>query len=135
MSFPLATHGQPTPRTPSPAPPAALKVIAALKEVRPVQLEKAVSFWRYGKMVEAQDLILLRVMIEGLAEFLPRGIGPPLFLYGDWVCLVLQDPLGSSGEAVLLAPFPAQDETPVLWLSPRGMSPQELHQETTRAYR
>ena len=115
---------------PSPAPEASSvnkKVLASVTETQPVHFDQPVTFWRHGSQFQANDAILLRVQVGKVFEFQPRGIGPPLFVYGESVCVTVKSPL-ADGLAVVLAPPPSPGPPPLLWLSPPGMEPKELDQ-------
>lgn len=109
--------------------------ITNIHEVRLIRLEQPTITWRNGNQVELQDALVLEVKVIDLFDFFPRNISPPLFLYGDTVCVVLKDPWETpDGEFVLLTPRPNSNETKALWLSPSGILPEELNPDNTQAY-
>jgi hypothetical protein len=94
--------------------------VAAIEEARLATLGAEAQFWRDGARIAARELIVIRVRLTGLSEFMPRAMTPPLFVVDDTVAVLIRGPLGT-GEAVLVAP---RGES--LWLTERGVLPQEL---------
>jgi len=102
---------------------------AAINEIRSVRLADPTPFWRNGKQFSSADLLVFRVRLTDPSEFVPRGITPPLFVYGDTVCQVIREPF-PSGEAILLAPrIPGPA---LLWLTETGVLAQELSPSETQ---
>jgi hypothetical protein len=112
----------PTARPPRAVPPRALERIV---EARHVRLGKPVLFWREGREVAAQSVVLLRVKVGDPFLFAPRGAMEPLFVYGKTVCARLLSPF-PGGEAVLMAPPPGPGEPALLWLAPAGLAPEAV---------
>ena len=106
----------------------AQKWLKSVSRVQTIELAESVSFWRAGKKVESKGGVLLWVQVSNPLAFAPRNAPPLLFVYGKSVCQVLQSPT-VTGVAVLLAPRPADDEPPIVWVAP-GMPPEKLDQPT-----
>jgi hypothetical protein len=107
-------------------------LLAAVREVSPARLERPAMFWRNGKQVSTRDVLLIRVEVSSVVPFVPRGIAPPLFILGEWVCQFVRDPLAGKGQALLIAP---RDAELVLWLTPSGPAPENLSEARTASYR
>src|SRR3989442_13270808 len=81
----------------------------AVKGAQPVRLEHPASFYRDAALVEAVDLVVLRVAIDDPMELAPRAMPALLFLYGHALCEYLT-PSGSERELLLLCPKPPPAE-------------------------
>jgi len=80
--------------------------VTAVKSVttgEAVRIETPVRFWQAGKWIESRDAVVLQVQVVNPADFAPRDIAEPQFVYGRAVCKVLVSPF-LDGTAVLLAP-------------------------------
>jgi hypothetical protein len=108
--------------------------LQSIVEVRPINLTEETPFWRDGKQLTARDTVLIRVKVADTSAFIPTGIGPPLFVFGDVVCLMLRGP-ATTGEAVLLAPRTPANQPTLLWLTERGALAQKLTTERVRILR
>jgi hypothetical protein len=90
---------------------------AAVLENVPVRFQSAASFEQGGKKTPATQALLLRVRVEP-ALFLPRDMGPPLFVYGAGACHILTMPIWSD-VITILCPRP-DDPKAGLWMTPPG---------------
>lgn len=91
-----------------------------------VNIKEGFTLHREGKPLHLQEGLLLRVRVDNPALFMPKGTTPPEFVLGDTVCLMLANPLGNAGEALLLGP-PSFDRDPYpLWIATSGQLPTEI---------
>jgi hypothetical protein len=94
-----------------------------------VLFQEPTLFWRDGKQVAVRDAVLVRVRVEKPLEFLPHGLGPPLFVFGAWIGETILSPL-ADGVARVLVPRPeGPGVPPLLWIAPAGVPPRELTKE------
>lgn len=115
----------PPPRTPRPPGSASGRLLERIIEAREVRLAKPMLFWRDKRQVASTSVVLLRVEVSDQRLFEPRGLPPPMFLYGKTVCETLRDPFGDR-EAVVVAPRPAAGDPAILWLGPIGFAPEHF---------
>jgi hypothetical protein len=102
----------------------------SIKEAQFIRLEQPATFYRDGALVEATELVQLRVAVEDPMESMPRAIPSPVYLYGHALCEFL-DPSGSERELLLLCPKPPAGEPVVLWKV--RAEPSALSKERTEA--
>ena len=106
------------------APPAPVRSqnsgLGPVASVEPVHIEEGFTVWRHGVEVTVQDGLLIH--LDGVHPdlFMPRGIGPPLFVLGDTVGQTLISPSFDRGQAVLLMDSPPPDTEIALWMTRVG---------------
>ena len=100
----------------------------SIVEVIDVDLQAPARFWQDGRDVETQETTLIRVQVDSIDLFLPRGSEPPLFVVGDSVAETVQSPLGD-GIAVILAPRSAVVSDPTLWMTLAGTTKEQVTSE------
>lgn len=107
-------------------------LLAGVRAVAAARLDKPALFWRNAKQAPARDVLVIEGEVADLVPFTPRGITPPLFMLGEWVCQTVRSPLAGKGRVLLVAP---RDAERVLWLTPPGAAPENLAQPRTAGYR
>ena len=97
-----------------------------------IELQTPTSFYRHGVKVSSTQAVLLQVEVRARGEFAPRGITPPLILYGSGVCDILRGPLFQPHADVLCPPWHPGDEATV-WLTRSGTGAILLDEDATAA--
>jgi hypothetical protein len=102
---------------------------AAVVETQSIRFSRPTEFFRGGAKAEAAEALLLRIRVV-TTLFLPRDLGPPVFVLGDGACRMLTTPLSTDVVDVLCPRPPSAGAA--LWTTPPGYMPADLTPDHAR---